>query len=100
MAEKQQIEVDAKYLELISQILKKYLPNSIVWAYGSRAKFTADKYSDLDLVAFDASDIQIGDTLEAFENSIVPFRVSLMRWEKLPEDFKKNIQDCYVEIPL
>ena len=98
MAVQQQLDMASEHYEEICRILNRYLPNEIVWAYGSRVKFTANKNSDLDLVTFGVSDIQIGDTLEAFENSKLPFRVSLMLWESLPNDFQNNIKKCYVLI--
>ena len=98
MAVQQQIDITSEHYKEICGILNRYLPNSIVWAYGSRVKFTANKHSDLDLVAFGVSDIRIGNAMEAFENSKLPFRVSLMLWESLPEEFQNNIKKCYVLI--
>ncbi len=98
MANQPKIDIAPQYYEAILEILNMYLPNRLVWAYGSRVKFSASKYSDLDLVAFEATDLQIRDAIEAFEESILPYRVSLMSWETLPKEFQNNINECYVEI--
>ena len=80
-------------LHLVKKLLQQYLPGTEVWAYGSRVKGVARPSSDLDLVAFASLD-QHDNVLalrDAFEDSDLPFRVDLFRWDDMPESFKRNI---------
>ncbi len=90
------MQVSKKELEEIKAILKRYLPNKKVLAFGSRIKNTADKFSDLDCVVFGASVFEFEQTTEDFENSNLPFRVQLLMWEKLPKDFQEEINKKFV----
>ena len=60
-------------------LLQQYLPNTEVWAYGSRVQFTAKPYSDLDMVAFAGKEQgqAVANLHEAFEESDLPFRVDV-----------------------
>ena len=79
-------------------LLQKYLPNTLVWAFGSRVKFTANTNSDLDLVAFITEKQKLSFSLlkEAFAESNLPFKVDLHDWNDLPENFKKNIESSFL----
>jgi predicted nucleotidyltransferase len=96
MATKQLIDVDANHLEIIKQVLHEFLSGKTVWAYGSRVNFNAGKYSDLDLVVFDATEIDLGNASEIFEESAIPYKVSMMLWDKIPMDFQENIKQKYI----
>ena len=80
--------------EAVVSLLDRYLPDTTVWAYGSRVKRTAQPYSDLDMVAFadDAHGMDIFHIKEAFEESVLPFRVDIFCWDELPASFQKNIK--------
>ena len=79
-------------------LLNKYIPNTDVWAYGSRVKFTSRPASDLDMVAFSTPEqkMDIYNLKEAFEESDLPFRVDLFVWDEIPEQFKNNITNEHV----
>lgn len=83
---------DAQRREIVL-LLKHYLPNTEVWAYGSRVKSTAKPCSDLDLIAFASKDKRaaVANLKEAFEESSLPFRVDFFVWNEVPEQFHKNI---------
>ncbi len=89
-----QLDVDAELQNIIAALLRRYLPNTTVWAYGSRVKGMAKPYSDLDLVAFTTKEQApaVADLKEAFEESDLPFRVDLFVWDELPESFHANIE--------
>src|ERR1035438_2076696 len=91
------IDVGEKELKIIKALLKKYLPDTLVWAYGSRVKFTATKISDLDLVAFISEGQQgnLSDLNEAFDESNLSLRVDVLNWNKIPDKFKENIRKEY-----
>lgn len=77
----------------VMRLLSLHLSNVEVWAYGSRATFKAKPYSDLDLIAFTTKEQRenIYALREAFEESILPFRVDLFVWDDIPKHFKGNI---------
>ena len=71
------IQIEKKHLEMVLQILRKY-PYSF-YAYGSRVKGTARKYSDLDLCYQDDIPISITRKIkEEFEDSNLPFHVEIV----------------------
>ncbi len=91
------IDLTSQDLLILQTLLNHYLPNTLVWAFGSRVKFTAKPTSDLDLVAFINKDKEINffDLKEALEESDLPFRVDLHNWYDLPETFHKNIENSF-----
>ena len=88
------IDLSISQREEVAALLQRYLPNTEVWAYGSRAKFTAKPHSDLDMVAFAAKEQSqaVADLREAFEEGCLPFRVNLFVWDEIPEEFHRNIE--------
>jgi len=43
------IDIRPDHWRIVEAILKKHVPRHTVWAFGSRAKWSAKAYSDLDL---------------------------------------------------
>ena len=95
MAELDTIDVELKDLKIVKSIFARHLPYKQVWAYGSRVKWTATHTSDLDCVVFGATNSEIADAKEAFDESDIPFEVELLNWETIPDDFKENIREQY-----
>ena len=79
-------------------LLRRHLPNTGVWAYGSRVKWTSQPTSDLDLVAFAKPEQspRIAELREAFDESNLPFRVDLFVWDDVPKDFRRRIEAEHV----
>jgi predicted nucleotidyltransferase len=96
------IKLDIKPTDLktLLGLLQKYLPNTLVWAFGSRVKFTAKQNSDLDLVAFisEKQKTSFSAFKDALSESSLPFSVDLHNWNDIPDTFKKNIEGSYVVI--
>ena len=92
------IDITPQQREIILNLLKKYIPDTEVWAYGSRVKWTAKPHSDLDLVAFatEEQSNQISDLRDAFEESDLPFRVDFFVWDEIPDKFHKNIRKNHI----
>lgn len=84
--------------QAVLDILRRHLPNTTAWVYGSRVGGTARPSSDLDLVVFAAPDEmrQVGDLRDAFEESRLPFRVDLFAWDAIPRSFRENIRRRHV----
>ena len=92
--EPENIDLTVTQRQEIASLLKQYLPDTEVWAYGSRVQFTSKPHSDLDLIAF-ATPRQraaVYDMKEAFEESNLPFRVDIFVWDEVPVQFHKNIE--------
>ena len=87
-------------LETLQNLLKQYLPGITVWAFGSRVKFTNTVSSDLDLVAFISKEesLKLSFLADAIEEALFPFRIDLLSWSEIPDNFKKNIQSNFVLI--
>lgn len=92
------IDITSSQRKTIVSLLKKYLPDTVVWVYGSRAKWTSNHKSDLDMVAFATKEQKhlVSSLKEAFEESDLPFRVDLFIWDEVPEKFRKNIEAEHV----
>ena len=88
------IDLTPNQRKAVAELLKRYIPDTEVWAYGSRVKFSSTPKSDLDLVAFATPEQKraISNLKEAFEESSLPFRVDLFIWNEVPEQFHKNIE--------
>lgn len=89
------IDVEPHHLEMVQSVLSRHVPYKVVWAYGSRVKWTATERSDLDIVVFSASDRELGNLKDAFDESEIPFIVQVLNWESIPDDFKENIKQKY-----
>ncbi len=92
------IDVTADQRKTLLALLKRHLPNTTAWVYGSRVKWTARPQSDLDLVVFAKPDQErrVSELREAFEESNLPFRVDLFVWDAVPEQFRKQIEADHV----
>ncbi len=94
----QAIDISTNQRKTILELLRKYLPNTTAWVYGSRVKWTSRPQSDLDMVVFAApeQDRQVSNLREAFEESNLPFRVDLFVWDTVPEQFHEQIEADHV----
>jgi len=89
------LELTPEELKAIRQILKHCIPGIDVQVFGSRANNTAKPYSDLDLAVMTKQplSLQQGAMLtEAFEESDLPFKVDIVDWAAISQNFKKVIE--------
>lgn len=98
------IDISHEHLKIVQNILRKYLPDDVtVWVFGSRAKNSAKKFSDLDLALESRNKIENGiliDLKEGFEYSDLPYRVDLVEICDVTETFKKIIDSEKIILPL
>ena len=92
------IDIRSDYLRIIKSILKKYVPDYKVLAFGSRVAWTAKEYSDLDLVV--VSDTPLSPRTmalmkEAFSESDLPFKVDVLDWATTSDEFRSVIEKEY-----
>ena len=88
------IDITAEQRGTVLALLNRYLPDTTIWAYGSRVKWTSRPESDLDLVVFARPEqsARVAELREAFEESDLPFRVDLFVWDEVPENSKRRIK--------
>jgi len=91
------LQIEERHWKILRGILHKY-PYQF-YAYGSRAKGTARKFSDLDLCY--QEDIHLNNLahLEAdLEESDLPFIVELVNWKGMSPEFQELIKKDLVLI--
>ena len=92
------IDLNPKHFEIVQHILAKHVPGSEVRAFGSRVKWTAKDYSDLDLAVVGSKPLTLRQgyqLAEAFEESDLPIRVDVLDWHTISEEFKRIIAAEY-----
>jgi len=88
------IDLDPADWAEVRRILRQHVPDLEVWAFGSRAKGTAKRYSDLDLVLIATQPLSLqrrADLAEAFATSDLPIRVDVVNWAVTSDRFKQII---------
>ena len=82
------IDLNSKHLETIQRILAEHVPKCEVRAFGSRVKWAAKDYSDLDLAIVGSEPLsrrQLRQLKEAFEESNLPIRIDAVDWQSLSD---------------
>lgn len=94
------IDIAPHHQQEILNVLSNLLPGIGVWAFGSRINGTARKNSDLDLVVFSTPELShyVHEVRETFDESNLPFRVDMLVWDELPENFQDNIKNEHVDL--
>jgi len=91
------LDIDEKHWAIVKAILSQY--NYIFYAFGSRAKKTAKKLSDLDLCYKENLPAKIlSEIEEKFEESDLPFKVELVDWNECSPNFQKLIAKDMVAV--
>ena len=96
------IDIRPHDLEIVRTILRKELPpDAKAWVFGSRAKRSTRRSSDLDL-AIDAgrklSREELSALDSAFEELDLPYKVDLVDWTTTGEAFREIVQPDLLEI--
>lgn len=87
----------------VCHILETHVPEYPLWAFGSRAKWTAKTYSDLDLAIITNQPLPLAKMAvikEAFDESDLPIRVDIVDWAATNEAFRKIIEQDKVVIQI
>jgi len=82
------LHLDADDWEILINILSQY--NIPFYAYGSRAKGTSSKFSDIDLLV--KHKIDFAQIKEDFEESDLSVKVDIKSTDELSEKFFKSIE--------
>ena len=89
------IDVRPDHWEIVRNILHKHVSQHEVWAFGSRAKWTAKEYSDLDLAVITDKPLSLdvsASLSDDFSESDLPYKVDVVDWATTSESFRKIIE--------
>jgi type I restriction enzyme S subunit len=78
----------------VRDILRRRVPGYEVWAFGSRARGAAKRYSDLDLAIISDTALPLGigaDLADDFSESDLPWRVDVVDWATTSPAFRAII---------
>lgn len=82
-------------LKEVQNILREQVPEYEVWAFGSRVRGDARKYSDLDLAVLTEAPLSLSrmaDLRAAFDESGLVFKVDVVDWATTSDSFRKIIE--------
>ena len=89
------IDIHPDHWDIVRRILQKHVPHYSVWAFGSRAKWTAKSYSDLDLAIITDKPLSLdvsASLSDDFSESDLPWKVDIVDLATTSESFRKMIQ--------
>ncbi len=97
-----EIDVSSTHRSIVEDILRRHAPRPCqVWAFGSRVRGKARRFSDLDL-AFDAGrPLTLHDTAvlaDAFDESDLPWSVDIVDLVTCSETFRREIESHAVPV--
>lgn len=95
------IALEKEQLNLLKNILRKYFPNEEIRVFGSRYKHTNKLYSDIDIAIVGKNKIDLvtySKVTEELEESDLKYRVDLLDWFSISEEFKRVIEEGYETI--
>ena len=89
------IDIRPDHWAIVRDILHKHVPQYAVWAFGSRAKWTAKEFSDLDLAIITDSPLPLATSAalaDDFSESDLPWKVDIVDWAETSETFQQIIE--------
>src|SRR6218665_2245556 len=89
------IDIRPDHWRIVEAILKKHVPRYMVWAFGSRDKWLAKDYSDLDLeiITEKALALAVSASLsDDFSASDLPYKVDVVDWATTSAAFREIIE--------
>ncbi|MCE1246445.1 MAG: nucleotidyltransferase domain-containing protein [Firmicutes bacterium] len=95
------LNIKAEHLKIVMDILSRQVPEYEARAFGSRVNGTARQYSDLDIVLVGKEKLSIAQLAkieEAFQESDLPFRVDILDWKRISDEFREIIGKGYVVV--
>ena len=95
------IDIREDHWDIVQGILQKHVPQYEVWAFGSRAKWTAKQYSDLDLALITDKPLSLdisASLSDDFSESDLPYKVDIVDWATTSESFRKIIEQDKVVV--
>lgn len=98
-----ELDLSERHLRQLQAILRIYVPDCEVWAYGSRVTGKGHEGSDLDLVVRQPQALtepcgHLADLREALQNSNLPILIDTHDWANLPPGFHAEIAVAHLVI--
>jgi len=97
------LKLTSQQLIIIKNILKQHVPECEIRIFGSRINGKARPYSDLDLAIIGKDKLPLRtrrQLQENFENSELPFRVEILDWHSISDEFRNVITKQYSTLNL
>lgn len=94
-AEMPPIDIRPDHWRIVQRILQEHVPDLEVWAFGSRAKWSAKEFSGLDLAVITDEPLPLDTSAalsEAFSDSDLPWKVDVVDWASVGDGFKQIIE--------
>lgn len=95
------IDIHPDHWAIVRRILQKHVPQYAIWAFGSRAKWSAKEYSDLDLAIITDKPLPLSVSAaleEDFSESDLPWKVDVVDWATTSDAFRKVIENTKVVV--
>lgn len=92
------VDVDARDMELIKDILQRYVSRYEVRVFGSRVSGHSKKHSDLDIAVVSETKIPrktIIQLKEAFQEAPISMRIDVLDWSRVSASFQNVINRKY-----
>ncbi|HXU93643.1 MAG TPA: nucleotidyltransferase domain-containing protein [Gallionella sp.] len=89
------LDVRPDHLEVVRKILRRNVPDRVVWAFGSRVAGKAKLASDLDLCIVGETPLpyEVSAQLrQDFSDSDIPYTVDIVDWATCSEGFRAIIE--------
>ncbi len=89
------LDLEPRYLAMLLPILEKHLPGARVWAFGSRVKGTAKKFSDLDLAIETGAPLDLRTLAlldQDLSDSDLPIKVDVLDLAGITPAFRKVVE--------
>jgi uncharacterized protein len=87
--------IPAEEAQIISAILKKYFPTAKVWLFGSRATGRNRPGSDIDIAIDEGVPLdffRLAQARDDLEESTIPYKIDLVDYVSVSEDFREEIK--------
>jgi predicted nucleotidyltransferase len=101
MASLPKIELNPAEWAIVAEILQRHVPDKTIWAFGSRARFAAKPYSDLDLAIVGDQPMSLSElaALEHdFTESALRFKVDIVDWAATDGPFRSIIRRSHAMV--
>ena len=95
-SEQPNIDLNPHDWEEVKRILRRCVPGYEVWAFGSRVKRTAKKYSDLDLAVISEQPLPLATMAElrqSLDESDLTIKVDVVDWANTSAPFRSIIEE-------
>jgi predicted nucleotidyltransferase len=86
--------IDLETKEKIIKIITTFIPDAKIYLFGSRARGTASKWSDID-IALDAGkllpNVAIDEIISVFQATNIPYKIEIVDFHKVNNDMQESI---------